>query len=179
MQRFQECHSLATHDSGWRKAMMLGGSLLPPETSKRERFLSFPRSTSSIPSPSEITTIEYHPYHHLINCHHHHDLSQMVLSDLPLVAGPIYTRTRPVCLECLRWACVIAISGQSQSWFLNEISPIRRHHDQIRLINVIIVSPWTDTSRRQPAKIALGAGCPSVGTNVRAVLGTGCWPSSS
>ena len=28
---------------------------------------------------------------------------QVVLSDLPLVAGPIYTRTRPVCLECLRW----------------------------------------------------------------------------
>ena len=26
----------------------------------------------------------------------------MVLSDAPLVAGPIYTRTRPVCLECLR-----------------------------------------------------------------------------
>ena len=98
MQRFQECHSLATHDSGWRKAMMLGGSLLPPETSKRERFLSFPRSTS----PSEITTIEYYPCHYLFNCHHDHDLSQVVLSDLPLVAGPIYTRTRPVCLECLR-----------------------------------------------------------------------------
>jgi len=27
---------------------------------------------------------------------------EVVLSDLPLVAGPIYTRTRPVCLECLR-----------------------------------------------------------------------------
>jgi len=28
---------------------------------------------------------------------------EVVLSDLPLVAGPIYTRTRPVCLECLRF----------------------------------------------------------------------------
>jgi hypothetical protein len=28
---------------------------------------------------------------------------EVVLSEYPLVAGPIYTRTRPVCLECLRW----------------------------------------------------------------------------
>ena len=26
----------------------------------------------------------------------------VILSEYPLVAGPIYTRTRPLCLECLR-----------------------------------------------------------------------------
>jgi hypothetical protein len=26
----------------------------------------------------------------------------LILSEYPLVAGPIYTRTRPLCLECLK-----------------------------------------------------------------------------